>query len=168
MISSFSGKYTFLSNFFERPFEFKGLLCPTGEHIYQALKATNREDFKFVFGSGSPGQAKRRGQQIKLRPDWVPTDTNPGFKFEAMRQVVDAKFNDPEVGQWLIDTGDRPLCEGNRWGDRIFGTVDGEGENWLGVLLMEKRENLQLLGYRESVHIGQLLYPEVSLDEFHR
>ena len=40
----------------------------------------------------------------------------------------------------LINTGDAILIEGNTWGDTYWGVCDGVGENRLGKLLMEVRE----------------------------
>lgn len=40
-------------------------------------------------------------------------------------------------------TDDAELVEGNTWGDRYWGVVDGVGENRLGKLLMERRAELR-------------------------
>ena len=43
----------------------------------------------------------------------------------------------------MIETGDEYLEEGNTWGDRIWGTVNGKGQNNLGKILMRVREELR-------------------------
>jgi len=43
----------------------------------------------------------------------------------------------------LLATGDQELIEGNTWGDRFWGVCDGEGQNQLGRLLMELRNELR-------------------------
>ena len=43
----------------------------------------------------------------------------------------------------LLATGDEHLEEGNTWGDRIWGTVNGKGQNHLGKTLMRVREELK-------------------------
>ena len=43
----------------------------------------------------------------------------------------------------LLKTGDAMLIEGNTWGDRIWGQVNGVGENNLGKILMRIREELK-------------------------
>jgi len=40
----------------------------------------------------------------------------------------------------LEATAGAVLVEGNAWGDRFWGSVEGSGQNWLGRLLMEIRE----------------------------
>lgn len=44
----------------------------------------------------------------------------------------------------LLDTYGAELIEGNTWGDRYWGKVQGEGENMLGLTLMRVREGLFL------------------------
>lgn len=43
----------------------------------------------------------------------------------------------------MLATGDAYLEEGNTWGDRIWGTVNGSGANRLGVILMQIRAELK-------------------------
>ena len=45
----------------------------------------------------------------------------------------------------LLDTGDQELVEYNTWGDTYWGvcTRIRQGQNWLGKILMEVREELQ-------------------------
>ena len=58
--------------------------------------------------------------------------------------LIDQKFDDPKLRQKLIDTGERPLIEGNHWGDTYWGQCPvGHGCNNLGKLLMKKRAQLQ-------------------------
>lgn len=61
-----------------------------------------------------------------------------------MRECLEQKFAQEPFRTWLLETGDEPIQEGNYWGDSFWG-VDkkkGQGENWLGKLLMEIRDRL--------------------------
>ena len=84
-------------------------------------------------------KAKRRGRQVKLRPDWE------SVRLSVMARVVGAKFmQNPNLAVRLVATGMMPLVEGNIWGDTFWG-VDartGNGENHLGKILMNVREDL--------------------------
>lgn len=61
-----------------------------------------------------------------------------------MYEICKAKFSqNEELRNRLIETGDEHLEEGNTWGDRIWGTVNGIGENRLGKILMRVREKLK-------------------------
>ena len=63
-----------------------------------------------------------------------------------MTGIVRDKFTrNPELKRLLLATGDAVLIEGNTWGDRFWG-VDkrtGKGENHLGLILMDIREELK-------------------------
>ncbi len=75
---------------------------------------------------------------MKLRSDWEQV------KVRIMKEICKAKFDQNEtLRQQLLATGNEPLEEGNTWGDRIWGTVDGVGQNHLGKILMEIRKEYQ-------------------------
>lgn len=87
-------------------------------------------------------QTKRfwNGREDEYRDDWYE------IRVEIMLDLLRQKFAHPELRQMLLDTGDAELLEGNNWGD-VFWGVDqdtGEGQNWLGRLLMQVREEIRL------------------------
>ena len=85
-----------------------------------------------------PSTAKREGRRVTLRPDWEEV------KYQVMYEICCAKFTqNRELREILLATGDEYLEEGNTWGDRIWGTVNGQGNNWLGKILMQVREELK-------------------------
>ena len=60
-----------------------------------------------------------------------------------MKEIVTAKFEQNELlRQRLKETGTAYLIEGNTWGDTFWGKVDSKGENHLGLILMDVREEL--------------------------
>lgn len=164
-ILEFDGEHRWLSNFYDYVIDLGGLMFPSAEHGYQAAKTLDPEERKRVQLARSPGQAKRLGRELTLRPDWEDV------KLEVMRLVVAAKF--PVGGalvERLLETGDRILVEGNHWHDTYWGacwvplwTTDARyglpmwaeqqhddkttdqlrGENHLGLLLMERRQQLK-------------------------
>ena len=61
-----------------------------------------------------------------------------------MFDIVRQKFlQHQDLAEKLLATGDGYLEEGNNWGDRYFGVVNGVGENVLGCSLMIVREELK-------------------------
>lgn len=61
-----------------------------------------------------------------------------------MYEICKAKFTQNEdLKEKLLATGNNILEEGNTWGDRVWGTVNGVGENRLGKILMRVREELR-------------------------
>jgi N-glycosidase YbiA len=61
----------------------------------------------------------------------------------VMRGLLRQKFSSGELYEKLLATGDALLVEGNSWGDRYWGQVQGTGENHLGKLLMQVRKELK-------------------------
>lgn len=136
MINEFRGKYYFLSNFSSSLISYNGLVYFNAEAAFQAAKCDN-DLAKFAFTKLDPSSAKKRGRQVSLRSDWEE------IKEQVMYDICYAKFTqNPSLGKKLIETGEEPLEEGNEWGDRIWGTVNGIGENKLGKILMRIREEL--------------------------
>lgn len=131
-------QYRFLSNFFESPVEYGGLVFGSSEAAFQAQKCMTEEEKK-AFVEYGPGKSKGVGRRVPLRPDWEQV------KVGIMEEIVRAKFTqNPELAARLMATGEKILVEGNTWGDTCWG-VDlrtGQGENHLGRILMKVREEL--------------------------
>jgi ribA/ribD-fused uncharacterized protein len=137
MINSFTGKYFFLSNFYERDVTYRGITYKNNEAAFQAQKTLD-ENVRKEFANLNPSEAKKKGRSIKLRKDWEDV------KYEVMYHVCFEKFvQNPDLAKKLLATGNAHLEEGNTWGDKIWGTVNGKGQNHLGKILMRIREELQ-------------------------
>ena|ERR1035437_1440708 len=134
-IDSFTGNYRWLSNFWPCDVVYEGITYPTTEHAYHAAKTLDEGQRHEMAAQETPGDAKRFGRKITLRPDWEQV------KVGVMRDLIAQKFSSTSgLGRMLHATGDAELIEGNTWGDTIWGICDGVGENLLGKLLMERRE----------------------------
>lgn len=137
-ITSFDGQYRFLSNFAYSPIIGpRDLPCKTVEHAFQASKAVLYLDAQRIAEAHTPGHAKKLGRTVTLRPDW--DEVKLGF----MRTYLDRKFVNENLAWLLLETGDAELIEGNTWGDTYWGVSHGVGENHLGKLLMQVREDLR-------------------------
>jgi ribA/ribD-fused uncharacterized protein len=138
-IGQFQGQYRFLSNFYPAVVEFEGITYPSVEHAYQSGKTLDMNERRRIAAIKEPAEAKRAGRALNpQRPDWEQV------KFEVMETCIRYKFtHDPLLRDKLLATGDATLEEGNTWGDRIWGTVDGVGENRLGKILMKVRGELR-------------------------
>lgn len=178
MINSFTGPYFFLSNFYIHTIDG----YRSSEHYYQAMKTFDeniRREFLAdpgIDADGKPiplltsGQAKRRGAEISLRPDWE------SVKLHTMKLILQKKFSDPILKQKLLDTGNQELREGNNWHDNYWGwcncisCADRLHNNHLGILLMEIREDCKvnefLNPYFDAIKITKVflkeLLPEAS------
>lgn len=138
MINSFTGSYSWLSNFEPCNIIFENDRYETSEHAYQAAKTLDKNYRGIIANCVSPHLAKKMGKRIELRSDWEEV------KIPIMETILREKFaSGTPLAQKLLDTGDEELVEGNWWGDKFWGVCDGVGENNLGKLLMKIRNELR-------------------------
>jgi ribA/ribD-fused uncharacterized protein len=138
-IDRFEGDYRIYSNFYMHPVTLKddGITYPSNEHGYHAMKTLDPAEREYIRSRTTPGQAKRAGQRVTLRPDWNE------IKLDVMLDLVRQKFNSPGLKEQLLSTGNDELEEGNGWGDKFWGVCNGVGENYLGKILMQVRKELR-------------------------
>lgn len=136
-ITSFKGRYYFLSNFYPVEVAYEGIYYHSAEHAYQAAKTLDKDLRRKIAKLISAGHAKKQGRQLPLRADWEQV------KLDVMWDVLWAKFGQHKyLKDYLLLTGSAKLVEGNTWGDTYWGVCNGVGENHLGRLLMELRAEL--------------------------
>lgn len=151
--SSGETPYGVFSNFLKKhPIEIKGKVWPSSEHYYQAQKFVGTEHEEFVRLVKTPREAADMGRERNrpLRTDWDE------IKNDVMREAIYAKFTQYSyLKDILLASGNDEIVEhttnDNYWADG----GDGSGQNWLGKLLMELREN-----FKKEVK------PEVTLENF--
>lgn len=140
------------SQWWQSPFEVKGIRYPTAEHWMMAKKAElfDSEMINEILAAKSPSQAKKLGRMVK-RFDAKIWDEH---KFEFVVEGNFHKFNQNEaLKTFLAGTGDKVLVEASPV-DKIWGigmAVDHphaenpslwKGENLLGFALMKVRDEL--------------------------
>lgn len=136
MIDKFDGEFAFLSNFYPCTVHDGKLTFPSTEHYFQAMKTLDMVERINISRAATPGESKKMGRSVKLRPDWEEV------KLSVMETALRQKFADPELAAKLKATGDEELVEGNWWNDTYWGVCRGVGENNLGKLLMKIRSEL--------------------------
>lgn len=132
--------YGAFSNLFPRPVEFEGRTYPTSEHAYQAGKAAKPAVRDWILSAPTPSLAAMAAHGLyvwDVVPNWAD------IKFDRMRAVLRAKFEQhADLKALLISTGEARLVEAgtvNNAVNRLWGEVEGKGQNMLGVMLMELR-----------------------------
>lgn len=135
--------YGVFSNLFRRPVEFEGVVYPTAEHAYQAGKALKPAVREWIQAAPSPALAAMAAHGLytwDIVPNWA------SIKFDRMRRVLRAKFSQhPDLAELLLSTGSARLVEAgtvNNAVNRLWGEVNGIGQNMLGEMLMELRDEL--------------------------
>lgn len=124
----------FLSNMYPCSVVYNGITYKCSEAAFQAAKCARAEDAaKFPPLNGY--EAKKLSRFCPRDPHWEEKSIN------VMREILKSKFGaNMELKTMLVETGDAELIEGNSWGDTFWGVCKGNGENHLGKLLMEIRE----------------------------
>lgn len=151
----FASHYTFLSNFSHSPIVEGETVYPTAEHLYQARKCEQAQDddrLRRVIEAVSPLEAKKVADEIKETPEWR------GYKDGIMTDVINMKFEqNRELAQKLMDTGIMQLNEathnmhfgiGVTINNRAIKDKSYRGENRLGKILMDKRDELNAMRNR--------------------
>jgi hypothetical protein len=129
--------HEYLSNFYPSTVRFEGNLYPTVEHAYQASKTTDLKLREIIRKAPGPMEAKKLGRCLQLREDWE------NVRIDIMQCLIKEKFSNPFLRGLLLKTESSDLVMVNMWNDRFWGVCRGTGENWLGKILMETREELK-------------------------
>lgn len=139
VINSFRGTFAFLSNMKACEVMYEGDIYNSVESAYQASKLLDRAERTKFIKTKRADYARYMGKAIKnVRTDWSDV------KINIMYTIVKDKFTRNKVlKDKLLATKNIPLIEGNTWGDTFWGTVDNVGENHLGKILMQIREELR-------------------------
>lgn len=172
MIRFYDPKSTYyeLSNFYPASFVIDGVEWPTSEHYYQAMKFPNCPEYiQLIRSCDTPNKAFQLAGQRKLsgyKTKWMISKTNRKtineaievfraiavlrsdwnlVKEDVMMTALRAKFTqNAKLKHLLLSTGTAELVEASPrdsyWGEGR----DGKGQNRLGKLLMELRNELQM------------------------
>jgi N-glycosidase YbiA len=134
----FYGKDHPLSNFYEAPFRIGSFIFPTNEHFYQANKSDDFYERLDIIMADTPKEAKLMGRDVENhRNNWGQK------RLLYMWKGLKAKFQNPQLREYLLNTGDAELVENNVF-DPYWGCGrNGEGRNMLGKMLMALREQIR-------------------------
>lgn len=137
--------YGCFSNFSPHGITIKGVYWSTVEHYYQAQKFLGTPDAVIIpqiHAAETPelAAAMGRDENHQVRPDWEVV------KIKVMREAVLKKFlTHADIREVLISTGDQFLVE-NSPTDCFWGCgADKTGQNHLGRILMNVREEIRNL-----------------------
>lgn len=133
-----------LSNFAAFTLDWKGLLFQTSEHAYQWEKFNsfpNEPDIgRMILAARSAHDAFKIAERFRdyRRADW------DAVKLDVMRSILLEKVRQHEYVKYkLLSTQKRELIE-DSWRDDFWGWgPDRNGQNWLGKLWMEIRDELR-------------------------
>ena len=138
-IKGFFGDYRWLSNFELSPVDIgDGFIYPSSENAYQAAKVM--VDDRKAFIHCTPAKSKQLWKDFTLidksAADW------DARKDDVMWECLKSKFTSPTLNAKLLATGSKYLEETNWWNDTYWGVCGGKGENKLGKMLMQIRNQI--------------------------
>jgi ribA/ribD-fused uncharacterized protein len=153
------------------PIVVEGIVWPSTEHYYQARKfiydgnsELDREYAELIRNQNTPNKARilanmdagkqnfawakelriliaKYKDRVRKRYDW------DDIKLEVMKEALRLKFSEkhPSLTKLLLDSNETMIIEDSPR-DWYWGIgKDGKGQNWLGKLLMERRQELLYL-----------------------
>lgn len=136
--------YGAFSNLHRRPVVFEGVTFPTSEHAYQAGKPSKDSVREWLMAAPSPALLAMAAHGLyswDIAPNWSK------IKFERMKNILRAKFTQhDDLRELLLGTGTSRLVEAatvDNAVNRLWGEVNGKGQNKLGELLMEVRAEIR-------------------------
>ena len=162
--------YYEFTNFYPAPIDLDGSTWPTTEHYFQAQKFIGTSYPEMIRRFDRPRQAFDLSRNPTVsrwrRKDWED------IKIDVMRKALLAKFTQHKrLRQMLLSTGDNMLIEHTPY-DKFWGDGgDGNGENHLGLLLMEIRhdlKNLQASLRQENSHAEPRVNPDSHREHIQR
>lgn len=143
--------FYFLTNFYQLPNynlikDNDGNLYKTSEHYFQAKKFTDPRIQDLIRSQINAREAFRkanaRENQDRVRRNWH--SGNPPQKIKTMKEALEKKFYQNEfLEDALKITKNAILVENAGSKDNYWGAGDDlNGRNWLGILLMELRNEM--------------------------
>ena len=135
-IKYFRGKNAFLDNGYPVRIEYEGMTFPSVEAAFQAAKSWDVRHRLACSKADTPVIAKRLGRKVALRPDWEEK------KLAIMKELLEQSSGILSCGISFGYRG-RGAGGGKPTGRCLLGQGKGEGENHLGRLLMEVREEIR-------------------------
>lgn len=144
-MKSFRGDKFFLSNMYPCPVKINVngtiYMMKSSETVFQALRCPERiEEFLQLDGF----TAKKLSHSCVERPDWHKLGpNNMTMDLEIMLYALRCKFTqNPSLAAKLVAL-EGEIVEINEWNDTYWGVCNGHGENNLGKLLMQVRDELK-------------------------
>lgn len=145
-------EYGWLGNMFAAPLTYQGQIWRTSEALFQALRFEDVAIREIIRNDKSPMGAKMMAKQKEFESKRV-VEPMSMEDIDNMRLCLRIKFGQhPDLQEQLLRTGDHIIFEDvskfkNKASHKFWGAVkindQLDGQNMLGKLLMELREELR-------------------------
>lgn len=151
--------YGCFSNFADFVVEIDGLIWPTSEHYFQAMKFTDVAYRETIRSAPKAFEAARLGRD---RSQPVQDDWNEARE-AVMRKALKAKFEQHDDLRAILVSTNGALIVEHTANDAYWGNGgDGSGRNRLGELLMEVRDSYSAEGIPVFQVPHWVRYPKIA------
>lgn len=140
-------KYGWMGNMAPYPIKHDGKVWLTSEALFQGMRYDDEDIKEIIRKEKSPMGAKMKAKKYKDQMVVIPMSPQD---VENMKKCVKMKFDQhPQLKKELMNTKDAFIYEdiGNRngerhkfWGAKKISENEGEGQNMMGRILMELRD----------------------------
>ena len=140
-------EYGWMGNMAPYPIKYNGKVWLTSEALFQSMRYDDDSVKEIIRGEKSPMGAKMKAKKNRDQMVVVPMSE---LDVENMRKCVKMKFDaHPQLKRQLMNTKDSFIYEdiGNRngerhkfWGAKKLSESEGAGNNMMGKILMDLRE----------------------------
>ena len=153
----FKDEYYFLSNMkdLKQEIVYNDLKGNNVEALYQASKLLKDEHRQIVCAM-SGYEAKKASRRYPVDSDAISN------KDKIMKDLLDIKFDIPLMSNLLLSTLSEVIVEDNEWHDYYWGRHGGVGANKLGIMLEDKRAELDKIAeVKRKMYIGNLYNKDI-------
>lgn len=166
--------YGFFSNWYPSEFSYAGKKYANIEQfmMYQKMRTFSQYDIAdHILKTTDPAECKKLG---RTHIDNWDSELWDKISYAVVKRGIKAKFfQNKELLQRLLDTGDRLLAEcapnDNKWGigiavddERRFDVCSWTGQNLLGRILMDVREELRTIDLVSNGRLFKSKYRDVK------
>lgn len=173
-IRDFTQQYSFLRNSAEKlsddgkPIQFIVYEDIAYTNVTSAYLANQIADkgLRYAFAKLSASEAFAKFREWKKNvPDFLDTTFEERSR-SVLHDLLTIKFSDKEFADSLRETDGLEIVYENTYGDKFLGVCDGEGENYLGISLMEIREKLVKEQLIYDNYVFSIGYGNLSIRDF--
>ena len=137
MIKGFNEENLFLSNNYPQQLKYKDIVYNCAMNAFYAQLVSD-ELQKKVIASATPSRAHSMVENSTSKLELTESEQE-----DIMYDILKVKFTDEKLKHFLLETSDKQLVNEVNWEDLHWGIYQDKGENKLGELLMNLREEIQ-------------------------
>lgn len=163
MIKGFNEENLFLSNNYPQQLKYKDIVYNCAMNAFYAQLVSD-ELQKKVIATATPMRAHSMVENSTSKLELTESEQE-----DIMYDILKVKFADEKLKHLLLETSDKQLVNEVNWEDLHWGIYQDKGENKLGELLMNLRDEFKSSDVEEDIEEDVLddedLEEEEQMDE---